>query len=109
MSHTIEELREELSRVKASHEASVAQSFEFGLRAMEIRDQIRQMERDAEAEQVREFAWLLAQTHRLSDSLHDEVFRLAWDRGHAYGLHEVESEYEDLADLVKLAMREQAQ
>ncbi len=42
-------------------------------------------------------------TQHLPDNVREMVFHVAYERGHAYGLAEVDIEYDDLAGLAKTA------
>ena len=43
------------------------------------------------------------ETQHLPANVRDMVFHVAYERGHAYGLAEVDIEYDGLADLAKMA------
>jgi len=45
-------------------------------------------------------------TSSLSRSVRDALWQKAWDDGHSNGLREVELHYEDIVDIVRLAIKE---
>lgn len=57
---------------------------------------------------LREFSDALAEEYLpvdLSIEQRNQVFARAWETGHAYGLHEVEQEYIDLAEFVSALLK----
>lgn len=96
MTRTIDEVTAELDALKA--EAKTAKREQAKIRrakeALERKNFRVKLEEDHNA-------------HRFSDDTRHALWRMAWDRGHSSGYHDVKYEYEELIHLAGIISNEQ--